>query len=135
MAYMSQEQKNKLAPAIKAILAKYKVTGSLSVNNHSTLVLTIKGGKLDFIGNFNQVAEKKGAAFGRRIESDYFEVNPHWVSESYSGDVRDFLVEMVAAMKGPDFFDHSDMQTDYFHVSHYINIKVGRWNKPYILVD
>jgi hypothetical protein len=42
-------------------------------------------------------------------------------------------MEMIAAMKGPDFFDHSDAQTDYFHRSHYIDINIGTWDKPYAL--
>ena len=52
MAYMSQERKQQRAPIIKAILKKYGVKGSLSVRNHSTLVLNIKSGKIDFIENF-----------------------------------------------------------------------------------
>ena len=36
-------------------------------------------------------------------------------------------------MKGPDWFDKSDAMTDYFHISHYCDINVGRWNKPYFL--
>jgi hypothetical protein len=38
---------------------------------------------------------------------------------------------LLDAMKGPDFFDHSDPQTDYFHRSHYVDINVGRWDQPY----
>jgi hypothetical protein len=44
------------------------------------------------------------------------------------------MTEMIAAMKGPDFFDHSDIQSDYFHRSHYIDINIGSWDKPYALV-
>ena len=43
----------------------------------------------------------------------------------------DFLNEVKQAMRGADFFDDSDSQTDYFHCSHYIEINIGRWNKPY----
>ena len=51
MAYMSQEKKAKIAPVVKAVLKKYKVKGSLAVRNHSTLVLNIKSGSIDFIEN------------------------------------------------------------------------------------
>jgi murein L,D-transpeptidase YafK len=36
-------------------------------------------------------------------------------------------------MKGPDYFNNDDAMTDYFHRSHYTDINVGRWNKPYFL--
>jgi hypothetical protein len=115
MAYVSQELKAKLQPRIKSILKRYGVKGSVAVRNHSTLVVNLKEGRVDFGG-------------------DRIQVNPYWVHEHYEGVAREFLMELVDAMKGPDFFDHSDAQVDYFHCSHYIDINVGRWNKPYQLV-
>lgn len=114
MAYMSQEHKAKLAPTIKAICKKYGVKATLSVRNHSSLVLTVKQGNIDFGG-------------------DYIQVNTYWIHEHYSGRARAFLTEMKAAMEGPDFFNEDDAQTDYFHRSHYIDINIGSWNKPYAL--
>jgi len=120
MAYVSQQMKAELAPTIKSILKKYGIKGSLAVQNHSTLVLNIKSGKIDFAkdstsDNFN------------------YQVNTYWIHEHYTGKAKKFLAEVIAAMKGPKFFDHSDAMTDYFHVSHYIDINLGKWNKPYVL--
>tara|TARA_B110000503_G_C7083457_1_gene386176 strand:+ start:489 stop:839 length:351 start_codon:yes stop_codon:yes gene_type:complete len=112
MAYVSQEMKKKLAPTIKAVLKEFGIKGSISVNNHSTLVVTIKEGALDFGG-------------------DYVQVNPYWIDSHYGGVARKFLNKLLDAMKGPDFFDHSDPQTDYFSRSHYVDINVGRWDQPY----
>jgi hypothetical protein len=114
MAYVSQEMKAKLAPTIKGILKRYGMKGSIAVRHHSTLVVNLKQGPIDFGG-------------------DSIQVNTYWVHEHYEGTAKKFLMELVAAMKGPDFFDESDPQTDYFHVSHYIDINVGKWDKPYIL--
>ena len=128
MAYMSQEHKTKLAPAIKALCAKYGVKASLAVRHHSTLVLNIKSAKIDFIKNANDVAEVRGT----RIVSDgHIQVNPYWCHEHFSGDAKEFMVEMVKALKGPEFFDHSDIQSDYFNCSHYVAINVGSWDKPF----
>ena len=52
MAYMNQQMKAKIAALLKPILKKYGVKGSLSVRNHSTICLTVKSGKIDFIGNY-----------------------------------------------------------------------------------
>ena len=57
MAYFTQEQKKQMQPKIKAVLSLYGLKGSLSVNNHSTVVLTIQQGAIDFIGNTLRVAE------------------------------------------------------------------------------
>ena len=114
MAYMSQEHKARLAPTIKAICKKYGIKATLSVRNHSSLVLTVKQGNIDFGG-------------------DYIQVNPYWYQDHYTGRARDFLSEVIPAMYGPDYFDESDAQTDYFHCSHYIDVNIGKWNAPYAL--
>tara|TARA_S200002703_G_scaffold91381_1_gene78854 strand:- start:644 stop:1024 length:381 start_codon:yes stop_codon:yes gene_type:complete len=124
MAYVSQEMKKELAPQIKAVLKKYGMKGSLAVRHHSSLVCNIKSGKLDILG----------ALGASEYERDYVQVNPYWIEENYDNpQVVAFLTELKAAMEGPNFFDHSDPMTDYFHRSHYIDINVGQFDKPYIL--
>ena len=130
MAYVSQEMKAKLAPTIKAICKKYGVKASLAVRNHSSLVLNVKQGDIDFIGNYNSVMYRKEA----QQASGSIQVNTYWYHEHFTGKAREFLSEIIPAMKGPDFFDHSDIQTDYFHCSHYIDVNIGKWNQPYALV-
>lgn len=132
MAYVSQEKKKALTPAIKAVLKKHRVKASISVNNHSTLCVNIKEGAIDFIGEQNkknqEIAYRRGVNF---VESDgYIQVNEYY-PETY-GDGADFLVELVDAMKGPDYFNDDDTMTDYFSRSHYTSINVGQWNKPYV---
>jgi hypothetical protein len=135
MAYVSQEMKRELAPKIKAVMEKYDIKGSLAVQNHSTLVLNVKSGKIDFIKNYNDVIDQRNAGGLRQGHKadGYIQVNPYWCDEHFTGKAQKFLAEVIAAMKGPKFFDHSDAMTDYFHVSHYIDINLGRWNKPYIV--
>jgi hypothetical protein len=116
MAYMNQERKAERMPAIKAALKKYGMKGSVAVRNHMTLVVNIKSGDIDF------------SEFG-----DHYQVNPYRIEVDYHGAARDFLLELKAAMLGHDYFDESDSMTDYFHCSHYIDINLGSWNKPYIL--
>ena len=118
MAYVSQDDKKKLAPAIKAVLNKYGMKGSIRVRHHSTLVVTVKSGAIDFSDYM------RGEA--------YTDVNTYWIDQHYSGIARDFLNELLDAMKGPNYFNNDDAMTDYFHRSHYTDITIGTaWNKPY----
>jgi len=125
MAYVSQEMKKELAPAIKAVLKKYGMKGTIAVRDHMVLVCNIKRGKLDILGAL-PVGE-----YGPR---DYVQVNPYWIEENYDDpEVVAFLLELKDALEGPNFFCHDDSMTDYFHRSHYIDINVGQWDKPYQL--
>ena len=125
MAYMNQERKAQRAPVIKAICQRYGVKATLSVRNHMTLVLTIKQGKIDFLGNYNRVT-------GRTAERS-IDVNPYWYHDHFDGEAKEFLKEVIAAMYGSDYYDRSDAMTDYFDTSHYIDVNIGRWNQPYAL--
>lgn len=135
MAYMSQERKQKIAPAVKAILKKYNVKGTLSVRNHMTLCLNIKSGAIDFISNYNSynVDNPKYASYGGFTPAkEYIDVNPYWYKEHFDGVARKFLEEVIPAMNAGNH-DNSDIQTDYFDVGWYIDVNIGRWNKPYTL--
>ena len=141
MAYVSQEMKAKLAPTIKAVLTKYGMKGTVAVRHHSTLVVNIKEGKLDLLGSAQRhndyVAERRGQT--SYPVGDYLQVNEYhaagWAREIGDDTVADFYDELKSAMEGPDFFNEDDAMTDYFHRSHYIDINVGKWNKPYTLVE
>jgi hypothetical protein len=137
MAYMSQEKKAKIAPKIKAILAKYKVKGSLSVRNHSSLVLNLKSGSIDLIENYIETDSK--TFHGNKMSQDQIDyirskksmdVNPYWFKEHFSGKSLDFLKEIFVAMNDGNW-DKSDIQSDYFNVGWYVDVNVGKWDKPY----
>ena len=110
MAYINQEGKAKISAALKPVLLKYGMKGSLSVRNHSTIALTLKSGPIDFQG--------KG-------------VNVYCIDRHHEGVARDFLNEALEAMRSADWFDKSDISTDYFYTAYYIDISVGRYDKPY----
>lgn len=135
MAYMNQERKSAMEPAIKAVLKKYGMKGTISVRHHSTLVCTIKSGKLDILQNWFDTATKYSPTdrYGDTIVMpESLDVNHYWIHDQYTGKVKEFLEELKSAMMVGNH-DNSDIQTDYFDVGWYINIKVGKWNKPYIL--
>lgn len=133
MAYMNQAKKAEIAPIIKKICAKYGVKGSLSIRHHSTLVLNIKSGKIDFIGNYNSVGTLRDPAATRvsKAEKD-IQVNPYWYHEHFDGVALKFLTDIMVAMNRGNH-DRSDIQTDYFDVGWYVDVNIGKWDKPYVL--
>jgi hypothetical protein len=136
MAYMNQERKAKITKMLKPILAKYKVKGSLSVRNHSTIVLTLKSGAIDFIGNSNRVCGNDFYQVQRGFKpttSGYDQVNPYWFQDHYDGDAKAFLTEAFKALKSADWYDESNAMIDYFNIAYYVDINIGKWDAPYIV--
>ena len=137
MAYVSKELKAELAPAIKAVCEKYGIKASIAVRNHSTLVVNIKSGKIDFVENYNSVAETRTFYWGRASKciDGHLDVHHGWYNEVFSGVAKEFFAELFTAMKGNNWFDKSDIQSDYFHTAYYMDVNVGHWNKPYVFTS
>jgi hypothetical protein len=123
MAYMSQERKKELAPKIKEILKGYGLKGSLSVRHHSTLVLNISQGGIDFIAEHINGAE---------ITNGYIQVNPFYKNH-FNGIAQKAIGRLIDAMNIGNH-DNSNSQIDYFDVGWYIDINIGSWDKPYKLI-
>jgi len=117
MAYVSQQDKAKLAPAIKAVLKKYNMKASIAVRHHMSLVVNVQSGPIKFDHSHGD---------------GYTQVNVYHIDSQYQGVAKAFLTELLMAMKGPDYFNNDDSQSDYFHRSHYTDINLGNWNKPYV---
>ena len=116
MAYFNQQMKKERAPAIKAVLAKYNMKGTMSVDNHCSFVVTLKSGAIDFGKSYEQV-------------------NTYWISSHYADNeiACKFLIELKEAMNIGNY-DNSNPQIDYFDVGYYIDINIGKWNKPYQVI-
>lgn len=116
MAHMTQEHKKEIMAVVKPILKKHGIKATMSVRHHSTLCLNISKGVIDF---------GEGG------------VNPYWIADQYKEypEAKAFLLEVKDAMHGPRYFDKSDVMTDYFHTSHYVEINIGKWDKPYIILE
>lgn len=137
MAYVSQEDKKKLAVGVKKVANKYGYKVSLSVNNHSTLVAKIKGAE-DILEEYCEVQMTPDKVLERENRHYTFSpvevfneakswghrVNEYWIPENYGEKGIAFLSEMKDAMEGEDFFCEDDAMTDYFHRSHYIEMRL-----------
>jgi hypothetical protein len=127
MAYVSQELKARLATRIKSICKRHGIKASLAVRNHSTLVLNVRQGKIDFVADYGISPQDRTHAkqFG-------IQINPYHYKSHFNGRALKFLSEVIPAMNDGNH-DRSDIQTDYFDVGWYIDVNIGRWNKPYAL--
>ena len=134
MAYMSQERKAQIAPKVKSILKKYGLKGSLAVRHHSTLVLNIKSGKIDFIANSNETCANDPYQVARGVQPsvDYISVNPYHYDKHFSGRALKAIDELYKAMMVGNH-NNSRIEVDYFDVGWYVDINIGRWGKHYIV--
>ena len=143
MAYITQEMKKELAPAIKSVLKKFGVKGTISINHNTSLNVNIKEGDIDFIGIYNaeaktQVERGNISWYGRKITHGYYQENPYRVYEPYDRKltiVEKFINELQVAMRGTMYYNNDDIMTDYFDSAYFMGINIGKYNKPYKLTE
>jgi hypothetical protein len=114
MAYFDQTKKKAIEPAIKALCKEYGVKATLGVKHSSSVVLNVLAGAIDFA-------------------CEYEQVNVYWVEKNFSGKAQEFLLKALAILNTGNY-NNSDSQSDYFDVGHYVDINIGKWDKPYELV-
>ena len=113
MAYMNQERKARIAAAVKPVLAKWGLKGTLSTNPRS-ITLTLRRGAIDFGGGYKQV-------------------NEFWIHDHWDSPAKEALLELRTALEAADWYNNSDSSIDYFDTAYYYNMQIGSWKKPYIL--
>jgi hypothetical protein len=114
MAYVNNETKAAIHAALKPVFKKYGIKATVGRNSYkSTLVVNVSAGDIDF-------------------GTEYQQVNVYWVDDHYTGKAKDFLNEVLDTIKkAGSWYDESNAQIDYFNTAFYIDINIGRWNKPY----
>jgi hypothetical protein len=129
MPYIDQNKKKEINTLLKPILKKYGVKGTLSINNHMALTLTIREGDIDFIGDYVNTTNYQ--VLDRDLLT-YIDVNPYHYQSHFTGMARNFLDEAFDILNNGNW-NNSDSSIDYFDVGWYVHVYIGKWNKPYKL--
>lgn len=123
MAYISNERVKLVREQIKPILKKYGISATVKRLHYSSVMLSVKsGGKL--------VNEFKTYEFERAFTEPLINTIPLEDQQQYyyyverRNQIDAILDELYAGLKLPDWFDKSDIMTDYFHVDYYTRIKI-----------
>jgi hypothetical protein len=130
MAFMSQARKAGIAAELKRVIPRgWKY--SLAVQHRSTIVLNITSAPVDLLGQLKAVSAQR-AAHGQREDylahASHARLNPYYFRES-GLDIDVFAPIFEALNRGNH--DRSDTMTDYFDVGWYVEVNIGRWDKPF----
>ena len=139
MAYVTEEIINNARTALKALNKEYGVKATLSGKGSSSLTLTISEGSIDFIDNYcenikdNCSMRDVDQAIAWANKDKYLSCNQYYLDSSFSGVALEYLEKAKDIMYAMHW-DKSDIMSDYFCCAYYVEMRVGRWNKPYAFV-
>jgi hypothetical protein len=125
MAFVDQAKKSRIAANLKKVVpAGWKY--SLAVRNHSTIVMTIASAPFELIKAF------KASDYFKPETATHMDVNPYHYAEWIEDECVAEVISKIMGALNTDNFDKSDSMTDYFYCGHYVDLNIGRWNKPFV---
>lgn len=131
MAYMNQDKKKAIGALLKKIVPqtwKY----SLSVRNSSTIVFTLWEADFDPFEEILESYRSKGIETVRNYQGlNHIQLNYYYLEESFSKTLP--IWEAIKGALNLKNYNHSDIQSDFFCVGHYIAMHIGAWDKPFRL--
>ena len=135
MAYISTQEVAAIRKELKAQLPQYKF--SVTKHHHSSVTVAFMKGPA--FAEF-QTRDRYTGEFKDDVMGDHEQLN-HYHAESFYGEENGALIKKVekiiktAPVKagGREWYDNSDAMTDYFDTAFYMNIHVGKWDKPYVV--
>jgi len=133
MAFINQAGKAKIAAALKAAMPK-DVKYTLAIRDNMTVVMTIKSAPFDLMAMINAKnkaqAEFRGDAF-YEVKGNC-QLNQYYLDKSFDGKALEILEAAKKALYSADYYDDSDIQSDYFSCAYYVQMNVGTYDKPFV---
>lgn len=103
-----------------------------------TEIQKLKGVKLSVKTDSNNIDVNIMAAPFKLLldESGYQQINHYYYNESDKLTREGKIIfQLIDEIIKKYYWDKSDIQSDYFNCAFYYNYAVGRWNKPFQLVN
>lgn len=117
-AYVSKEKMKQVQQDIKKEFPEFKF--SIRKENYSTVNVSIMSGPISLTDK----------------ENGYETINPYWYKYHYKDNpvLLEFFTKLFDIINVGNF-DKSDPMSDYFHVGFYVDLTIGQWDKPYVIID
>lgn len=80
---------------------------------------------------FHTVTQGPSYLLPEKARDGFYRIHPVYLESIYTGELLETWVSIRKALN-LDNYDHSDIMTDYFDVGHYVSIKIGKYEKPFI---
>ena len=142
MAYITKSEIQEKRKLINALCKLHGVSATVSGANSSSVTVTIRKGKIDFLRNHVDTVRHNERVKQNQIidnaewyaKKGYFTCNHYYLGRQFSGDTLSFLEQLLVILK-IGHYDNSDIMTDYFDTAYYIHICIGTYEKPYQFIS
>ena len=139
MAYISTDDVKHIRNELKKELPQYKF--SVVRDHHSSVTISLMKGPAfkdyEYFDRYNNVTKTANLSDGEHHQINQFHLEDFYGKENAEilGKIDTISRTAPAKNGGKVWYNDSDIQTDYFDIAYYVHINVGKWNKPYEIVE
>jgi len=136
MAYIGTDEVKEVRIALKERF-KNKLKFSVRREHYSSLNVSIISGEINFFdGSLDRKDPWNSDAPEHKFDgheqiNNYYPENYGKHKALFEDIVHIMKTAPAKAEKGRAWYDKSDAMVDYFDTAFYINLSIGKWNKPY----
>ena len=130
MAYINAEEVKAIRNLLKKELPEYKFGVRKGSGGHSVGVTFLKGPKFAPHKVFDRYEHVEKDV---DLNEGYHQVNQYWVEENVgkkNAKVMNKVIEIIKTAPmlagGKEWYNNSDIMTDYFDVAYYFDINIGK---------
>lgn len=131
MAYIKKEEVAAIRAALKAAFPSWKFS-VVRDDNYSGVRIAIVESPVDFAACYAGKAEQW---YVDELKKGYASINEKFIDDSWSGDALVALKKINDIAHSQGWYNRSDPMTDYFDVAYYVWLSIGKYDKPYKIVE
>lgn len=137
MAYITAQQVDAKRKALKAAFPGWKF--SVTKHHHSRLNVAILAAPIDFLSveamarpmHHVNISHEQAVADVKACGTTA--VNHYYLADNWQGDALKALQGITKICMDGNH-DNSDAGSDYFDVGWYFNLKIGQYDKPFVVI-
>ena len=126
MAYITTEDVKAIREELKAAFPAMRF--SVRRDHYSAVIVSIMKGPKELETLF---ADDEYSVKSRYQQLNHFHPHMYGEHEDLITKISEITHNAPGRAGGSEYFDKSDSMTDYFHTAFYVNIHIGKWNKPF----
>lgn len=124
MAYITSEQIKSFRNQIKAAFPASKGwKWSVTKKHHSSVICAL----MQFPAGYDFAIKREGNDTSNPL---YSQLNHYYLDNSGLGKKEIAVLKKVKEILHSEHWDESDIMTDYFNCAYYVNMHIGKWDKP-----
>lgn len=131
MAYITKEEVKNIREKLKTEFPTYKF--SVTKGDSSSVYISLMVSDLNLAEDLikGYLDKEREDEELKRIEKGHLSINHHGLTNVWSGKTLEVLEKTLTIAKSQNWYDKSDSMTDCFNVAYYIEINIGKYDRPH----